>query len=511
MKSKLIIILIILNITLLTYGQNIENLSITYGANGEIILVVDSQLHIDYGLVYPMTYEITIPNSSSSLSAYYKYTKNSEWNNLLEKTSNDFFNGIEAVRFDYTNSKVYVSVAFASESDSLLIFITDNDWNSIRTSYKKICKYYDNRVAAVTATADDLAPWYFDDFVLAFNAFRERELWLSCGVITEWGYAEETWDSIQAQLDLGFIEVLSHSRKHEWPYSNIQNEVGGSKQDIIEKLDLPPLFKSANREYVYAYVYPYGRYNNEIDEVAANNKYLICRTVEKDEYEYSSWNSELNIFNRVGEVLELGKYAWTNLNTLNNSFDRIVNINGIYHMIMHPAYDTDWANSLEEYIYDHLDYISHRKNLWYVSFGHLYLYNLLRVNDVKPISALVDLKLYLEGPYNSSQTMNNTIPSLFNFPLSQPYIGSPWNYAGDESISSLPSYAVDWVLVELRDKDDLSLVISSRAALLLTNGSIVDLDGSSHLRFSVSENDYYVVVYHRNHLPVMSAAPIKFQ
>ena len=41
------------------------------------------------------------------------------------------------------------------------------------------------------------------------------------------------------------------------------------------------------------------------------------------------------------------------------------------------------------------------------------------------------------------------------------------------------------------------------------DGGIVDLDGTSAVAFpGVADGDYYIVVYHRNHLPVMSAAAV---
>ncbi|MBK8109318.1 MAG: hypothetical protein IPK46_02745 [Saprospiraceae bacterium] len=71
---------------------------------------------------------------------------------------------------------------------------------------------------------------------------------------------------------------------------------------------------------------------------------------------------------------------------------------------------------------------------------------------------------------------------------------------------------VDWVFVEMRDKDDAKKVISTRSALLQRDGDIVDLDGVSALAFPNTPYDaYYVAVKHRNHLGVMTASAISFQ
>ncbi|MCB9207574.1 MAG: hypothetical protein H6611_09765 [Ignavibacteriales bacterium] len=111
----------------------------------------------------------------------------------------------------------------------------------------------------------------------------------------------------------------------------------------------------------------------------------------------------------------------------------------------------------------------------------------------------VNVKIALEGNYLNSE---NIIPT--NFPVKQPYSVTPWNYSGNESITSLPSELIDWILVELRDKDNPSLVITTRAGLLLSSGNVVDIDGVSPLAFATDEDDYYIVVKHRNHLSVMS-------
>ncbi len=67
---------------------------------------------------------------------------------------------------------------------------------------------------------------------------------------------------------------------------------------------------------------------------------------------------------------------------------------------------------------------------------------------------------------------------------------------------------VDWILVELRDKDDKTLVKAVRAAFILKNGKIVDMDGSNPIRFNISQDDYYIVIRSRNHIPVMSKDPV---
>ena len=126
----------------------------------------------------------------------------------------------------------------------------------------------------------------------------------------------------------------------------------------------------------------------------------------------------------------------------------------------------------------------------------------------------VDLTAFLEGPFNGTD-MNTDLYGLSDFPLSQPYNQSPWNYTGTENVGSIPnSDVVDWLLVELRDATDAPLatpatIITQKAGFVLKDGSVVDMDGISELEFNISIiNQLFVVVWHRNHLGMMSAFPL---
>lgn len=142
----------------------------------------------------------------------------------------------------------------------------------------------------------------------------------------------------------------------------------------------------------------------------------------------------------------------------------------------------------------------------------------------QPELITLDLKVYLEGAYNTaSNQMDNILAELNYLPLDQPYNptlpyyneNNPvWFYTGTESVGSIPPYVVDWVIIQVRDADapenaGSSSIIGQQAAFLLNNGSVVDLDGFSFPEvFSVISRNLYVVVFHRNHLGVISANPI---
>ncbi len=126
-----------------------------------------------------------------------------------------------------------------------------------------------------------------------------------------------------------------------------------------------------------------------------------------------------------------------------------------------------------------------------------------------PSSATVAATALLEGAYNGA-TLNTTLNG--SLPTSQPY--SINGHSGGETAGSIPAGAVDWVLVELREAASAADALASTrkgsaAGFLMSDGSIKATDGVSDLSISLSGHtgtDFFVVIYHRNHLPVMSAA-----
>lgn len=123
-----------------------------------------------------------------------------------------------------------------------------------------------------------------------------------------------------------------------------------------------------------------------------------------------------------------------------------------------------------------------------------------------------NIKAYLEGPFNGAG-MNAFLGPFDLLPLSQPYGVEPFNYLGTESVSAIPNTnVVDWVLLEIRETTGdvesatAATTVARQAAFILDDGRIVDLDGESEILIPTSfEDNVYVVVYHRNHIKVMSA------
>ena len=156
-------------------------------------------------------------------------------------------------------------------------------------------------------------------------------------------------------------------------------------------------------------------------------------------------------------------------------------------------------------------------NPYYLSRSGITTPGPMAMGDVySPMAMIValtfNLKEFLEGPFTGTE-MTTLMNSGGILPLSQPYNVAPWNYAGTESVVSIPnSNVVDWVLVELRDAPSAPLAtigtrIARQAGFLLKNGQIVGLNGTSPLQFTVIvNNQLFAIVWYRNHLGVMSAS-----
>jgi hypothetical protein len=104
-------------------------------------------------------------------------------------------------------------------------------------------------------------------------------------------------------------------------------------------------------------------------------------------------------------------------------------------------------------------------------------------------------------------------------PNNQPYDGpeyTDFNYTGTETIGAGvlnvtgDDAIVDWVLLELRNAANPSVVEARKAALIQRDGDVVEAsDGVSEVEFvGTPADDYYVVIRHRTHLGVMTSVPV---
>ncbi len=121
-----------------------------------------------------------------------------------------------------------------------------------------------------------------------------------------------------------------------------------------------------------------------------------------------------------------------------------------------------------------------------------------------------ELVVILEGPYDvATGAMSTALHSNGLIPNIQPYNTAPWNYMGTEQApaAGLPANTVDWVLIEASQG---TTVVQQHAAILLSDGRVVEPDGSPLTMSNInSQNNYRFVIRHRNHLDVISKNNLK--
>jgi hypothetical protein len=154
---------------------------------------------------------------------------------------------------------------------------------------------------------------------------------------------------------------------------------------------------------------------------------------------------------------------------------------------------------------------------------------------------LISVKVFLQGPYDATTHLMkdnlrthgvvgaagyDVTGAAPYIPLANPYSPSAggvaavpgFTHPGNE-VTTSPVFTtqgsnaiIDWVLIELyRDRSDiivpadpptpLRVLAGSRAALLQADGDVVDVDGTSPVKFPTAKcGDYYVLIRHRNSL-----------
>ena len=131
----------------------------------------------------------------------------------------------------------------------------------------------------------------------------------------------------------------------------------------------------------------------------------------------------------------------------------------------------------------------------------------------------VQANVLLQGAYDSNTSLMTTdLRDAALIPLEQPFNRPPWNYPGNENVSTasdLPANLTDWVLFEVRDANDNDQILEQKAAFLLNNGELADvlsatnpsLEGVLFYQLQAGEN-YFLSVKTRNHIAVLSATTV---
>lgn len=129
--------------------------------------------------------------------------------------------------------------------------------------------------------------------------------------------------------------------------------------------------------------------------------------------------------------------------------------------------------------------------------------------EYKLAPILVSPKAFLQGALITSgtNTMDDSLRAGGLIPLISPYSDALNTTAPVLAVTGTDAI-IDWVWVELRDKNDNMSIIASQSALIQADGNIVGVDGTSDIAFNLPTDDYFVVINHRNHLGIMTAATV---
>ncbi len=110
---------------------------------------------------------------------------------------------------------------------------------------------------------------------------------------------------------------------------------------------------------------------------------------------------------------------------------------------------------------------------------------------------------WLEGAWDTG-TEQMTLLRTAEIPLIQPFNRPPWNYGGNETVTSMPANITDWVLIELLNG---TATIETKVGLLGNNSVVYDLTGANNISFSNS-GTYNVIIRSYNHLDAITANPV---
>ena len=138
------------------------------------------------------------------------------------------------------------------------------------------------------------------------------------------------------------------------------------------------------------------------------------------------------------------------------------------------------------------------------------------VQQPDEIRLTINMRALLDGPYReASELMDDGLRTSALLPLHEPFTALGYTHSGGGgeqlhpsalSVSG-PDAVVDWVLIELRAPDGVTLM-ATRSAVVQRDGDVVGMDGESPVELPALPSDYRIAIHHRNHLPVLTASVI---
>jgi hypothetical protein len=267
--------------------------------------------------------------------------------------------------------------------------------------YDGMTRFLDRTRTVVTGTLDDSTTAVPG----AIETMDQHGIKATIAVSTQRGVIADLWPTLRDAVENGH-EVGSHARTHQcqWPDTETfcrlaygRDEVEGSRDDILAR---------TGQHHVWSWVYPCGNcatYEFVHQRLSAGG-YLVARTY-PDEARgghlvpaLQSWAPDpyqsdyTQVVQRQGGIAPAGR---TDVAILNRTFDQVhppppaagqgrpagrpTADGGIYHFVTHPSL-LDLGP--DQFFAQHLAYIGGRPDVWYVPFGPLYAYQIVRERTV---------------------------------------------------------------------------------------------------------------------------------
>lgn len=127
------------------------------------------------------------------------------------------------------------------------------------------------------------------------------------------------------------------------------------------------------------------------------------------------------------------------------------------------------------------------------------------VNSCGAVDSRVRGKVFLEGFYDSFyETMHQKLVQQNIVTVANPYQDQPWAYNKATKITSIPTEAVDWILIMSRDIN--GNVLDQAVGFINKEGALIDLIGNVGIPLKQSTNNY-ISIHHRGHMAVMAINP----
>ena len=129
-------------------------------------------------------------------------------------------------------------------------------------------------------------------------------------------------------------------------------------------------------------------------------------------------------------------------------------------------------------------------------------------SNLAALNTTLSVKVNLGANFNAAtKQMDNNFRTRSMIPTSHPYNAQPFNYSGTEAFansSSIPNDTVDWILIDIKDTNNVS--VFTKAAILKQSGNVVDVNGSQNLSIGsfvpTQGYNYKIVIRHRNSVAI---------